>query len=119
MEKRCTNIGNMKADPIVPGPGTYRNIRVISIDAKKYTLAPKTKLMDTEAIAIKKGVPGPGSYEDNLSFKDKGKYCVSTYNNSKASNFSTGRRFLPMQKHLLGIPGPGSYDAIGDVSKSI
>ena len=69
----------MKADPIVPGPGTYRNIRVISIDAKKYTLAPKTKLMDSEAMAIKKAVPGPGSYEDNLSFKDKGKYCISTY----------------------------------------
>jgi len=108
----------LKADPIVPGPGTYKNIRVISVDAKKYTCAPKTKFMDTEAIMIRKAVPGPGTYEDNLAFKDKGKYCVSTYSNSKASNFSTGKRFIATQKHLLVNPGPGTYETIGNVSKA-
>lgn len=72
----------------MPGPGTYENIRVISVDAKKYTLAPKTKLIDTEAVLIRKAVPGPGTYEDILSMKDKGKYNLSTFTNSKASNFS-------------------------------
>ena len=69
----------MKADPVVPGPGTYKNIRVISVDARKYSLAPKTKLVDPEAISIKKAVPGPGTYEDILSMKEKGKYTISTY----------------------------------------
>jgi len=74
--------------------------------------------MDTEAIHIKKAVPGPGTYEDVLAFKDKGKYTLSTFSNSKASYFSMGKRFLPNQKHLLHNPGPGAYESIGNVSKA-
>lgn len=44
-----------------------------------------------------------------------GKYALSTYNNSKAANFNTGRRFKsPIPK--LQNPGPGTYEAVGNVS---
>jgi hypothetical protein len=40
---------------------------------------------------------------------------LSTYNNSKASNFNQGRRFSRPTESRLDAPGPGTYEAVGDV----
>jgi len=41
---------------------------------------------------------------------------LSTYNNSKAAKFNVGgRRFSRPVESRLDVPGPGTYEAIGDV----
>jgi len=53
-------------DPCVPGPGSYENIKVIAKDAKKFSLKPRLNFGDVEYKERKKGVPGPGMYDDPL-----------------------------------------------------
>lgn len=47
-------------DPCVPGPGSYENMRVISKDARKYSLGSRLAYNDIDRIEKKKAVPGPG-----------------------------------------------------------
>lgn len=66
-------------DSCVPGPGTYDSIRPIGIDKQKFSFGPRTLFNDPAHIEKKKGVPGPGQYEDKLTTHRLGKYFVSTY----------------------------------------
>lgn len=66
-------------DACVPGPGTYDFLKDIGHDRRKFTLGPRTMFNDPAHIEKKKGVPGPGFYEDKLQIDKYGKYMVSTY----------------------------------------
>jgi len=67
------------ADKSVPGPGAYENSRIIAVDAKKYTMSPKTIFQDAVSLEKRKDVPGPGQYEAPVTLAANGKYNVSTY----------------------------------------
>lgn len=54
--------GRTVPDPCVPGPGSYENIKVISKDARKFSLRSKLSYNDVDRIERKKAVPGPGTY---------------------------------------------------------
>lgn len=60
-------------------------------------------------------MPGPGTYKVQMQIDPVGKYMLSTYNNSKASKFNEGRRFSRPVESKLEVPGPGTYESIGNV----
>ena len=63
--KNVQNINNLPPDPIVPGPGTYTDTTMlIGVQARKSTIKARNFYMDPSELAIKRGVPGPGHYED-------------------------------------------------------
>ncbi len=66
-------------DSCVPGPGTYDSTKAIGDGKKKFSFGPRTLFNDPAHIERKKGVPGPGQYEDKLSTHSIGKYILSTY----------------------------------------
>ena len=82
----------------MPGPGTYENLKVICREARKFTFGPKTIFNDPSDIEKKKNVPGPGYYPNKLGFDKFGKYCISTYYNSKAPNFSPSLWFKTINR---------------------
>ena len=55
-------------------------------------------------------MPGPGTYTILPSISDKGKYSLSSYQNSCATVFSppSSIRFKDEFKHIK-VPGPGNY----------
>jgi len=67
--------------------------------------------LDVGTESKKQNIPGPGAYKE-LAMAKTGKYPVSTYNNSKASNFMTGRRFKSIDATKF-VPGPGAYEHHG------
>jgi len=69
--------------------------------------------MQVERYARKHNLPGPGTYEDNLALHKTGFYASSQMNNSKASNFNTGRRFFSDDNKK---PGPGYYNEAGNIA---
>ena len=72
-------------DACVPGPGTYDEVlKPLGKNARQFTIGPKYTYLDIEHMERKKGVPGPGYYEDKLVIDKMGKYNVSTYWSSKA-----------------------------------
>mmetsp|Transcript_13966 Transcript_13966/g.13574 ORF Transcript_13966/g.13574 Transcript_13966/m.13574 type:complete len:93 (+) Transcript_13966:347-625(+) len=81
------------ADACVPGPGQYPSISYVGLNAKKFTFGDRFLFNDITHNENKKGYPGPGQYENVLATDKIGKYRVSTYFNSRAANFSKGRRF--------------------------
>jgi hypothetical protein len=66
-------------DIAVPGPGSYQSLKPIGFNARKASLHPKLNRDDPEKIEKRKGVPGPGYYQDVLTLNKFGKYCVSNY----------------------------------------
>jgi hypothetical protein len=63
--KSVQNVNNLPPDPICPGPGTYTDTtKLIGINARKPTLKERKFYLDSSQLAIKRGVPGPGHYED-------------------------------------------------------
>ena len=59
----------------------------------------------------KKNIPGPGTYENKLEINKLGVYSISSMANSKAAAWSPSKkRFIDLNKHRLGLPGPGEYD---------
>jgi len=53
------------SDPDNPGPGTYTDDTLtLTHNSVKYSLQPRTIYMNDEQTAIKRGVPGPGTYQD-------------------------------------------------------
>jgi len=91
-DKTCYN-SKLYQDKIVPGPGTYTdNTRSVGVNGRKNSCHNKLYTNDPATESKKKGFPGPGTYKD-ISMAEDGKYHISTFNSSKASNFNTGRRF--------------------------
>ena len=63
--KTVVNIGNMPADAKNPGPGTYSDTtKNIALNARKYSLQPRTMYMNTIQAARKRNITGPGTYGD-------------------------------------------------------
>lgn len=52
----------LRADADVPGPGTYDPLEPIGKSALAFKLKHKLYFGDADQIAIKRGVPGPGSH---------------------------------------------------------
>ena len=62
------NVKNLGPDPVVPGPGTYSDTsKLIGVQSRKATIKARNFYMDATSLATKRGVPGPGHYEDQLS----------------------------------------------------
>ena len=59
-------------DPVVPGPGTYNNFLTIGTDSKKFSFYERLYNNDVQSIERKKGVPGPGTYEEKLQLDKYG-----------------------------------------------
>lgn len=56
----------LRADPLNPGPGKYETDKIwpLGCSARKTTLHARKFYLDDESTAKKRGVPGPGTYED-------------------------------------------------------
>ena len=54
----------LEADRDVPGPGTYQPLKTIGHGRKSFALKGKLEYGDPGQIALKRAVPGAGTYED-------------------------------------------------------
>lgn len=72
------NTKNLPADKQNPGPGTYTDeTKVFSVGKRRTTVHARNFYMDATDTAIKRGVPGPGAYDDVLALDGEGKYNSS------------------------------------------
>lgn len=56
---------NLPADRANPPPGTYIDkTRNLGVNARKWSIQARNHYMTAEKAAIKRGVPGPGQYEE-------------------------------------------------------
>lgn len=58
------NKARIQPDKCTPGPGTYKPLKPIGFNAKKFTFKPKLNYGDPALISLKKNEPGPGAFED-------------------------------------------------------
>lgn len=69
--ERLGNSNHIKIpDRIVPGPGTYDPLKPIGVGSKSFKLKGKIgygSVSYTGDAAVRKGIPGVGTYEDTLS----------------------------------------------------
>ena len=80
--------GNLKPDSIVPGPGTYNPQHKFGKGALAFSLKGKLKYGDPAIMDIKRDVPPPGLYGDQLATDPLGKYNQnSEFSNSKAAKW--------------------------------
>jgi hypothetical protein len=99
-----------------PGPGQYVPLKPLGRDALAFSLKGKLDYFDAGKEAIRRGIPGAGTYEDVLQLDKDGKYNSSQYYNSKSARWSKDRRMrLPKYSHYLS-PAPGIYKAVGDLA---
>lgn len=64
-------------DPVVPGPGSYDPLKPIGVESKAFKLKGKIgygSVSYSGRQAIRRGVPGAGTYEDTLSINKLGVY---------------------------------------------
>lgn len=106
-EKRYLE-GNVKADPAVPGPGTYSIRKPAGSDTAKFTIRQRTSY---DQPFRSDSNPGPGAYAPKTGISANGSYFVSKFKDSGASTFSpkSSIRFKPHNKMTLAFPGPGTY----------
>lgn len=113
-EKSCYN-SKLYSDKQVPGPGTYTDhTRSVGVNARKHSCHSKLYTLDPAKESLKKNIPGPGTYKP-MGMDPEGKYHLSTFNSSKASNFNTGRRFRSIDPTKYN-PGPGTYEPVGSTA---
>lgn len=63
--KAVQNVDNLCADKKNPGPGTYTDHTLeVGVNARKSTVHSRNFYLDSGSMAVKNGVPGPGTYED-------------------------------------------------------
>jgi hypothetical protein len=56
-------------------------------------------------------VPGPGAYGFGVEMNKTGNYPLSTYENSRAANWSPSKkRFIDETRPTRDLPGPGHYN---------
>lgn len=84
---------------ITVGPGSYDSSSALS--NIKYTIRPKTNL----TIGTNGKFPGPGSYDVLPSISKDGKYAISKFKASCASNFNppSSKRFDQLDKSKLAL----------------
>ena len=115
--KNVINVENLQSDPANPGPGTHVPLKPLGKEALAFKLKGKLDYLDAGKQAIRRGVPGPGAYNDVLQLDKDGRYNNSQYNNSKAAKWSKdGRLKLPPSTHYM-VPGPGAHKTLGNTAE--
>jgi len=100
--------GHFKADPAIPGPGTYNPMKPLGAEKAKYSMRPRTT---ANSMFAGNRNPGPGTYAPKTDTNSKGEYFISRYRNSGACTFSPKSwvRFTGPSRTLLHSPGPDAY----------
>lgn len=76
--KTVYNPSVIKADAVVPGPGTYTDeTTIIGVNARKTTLKERKFYMEDDVRARKLAIPGPGTYNDAQALSKTGEYISS------------------------------------------
>lgn len=87
--KTVINKARLPQEQSSPGPSKYDQLIPFGTESKKFKLKGKIPYNDPAMIAIKRGVPGVGTYEDQLSLDRTGTYNAnSQWNNSKAQKWA-------------------------------
>ena len=95
--------GHFKADPTIPGPGTYSFSPKFGREGRNITLSGKKNETKTNDY-----VPGPGAYNQNLS-KGNGEYLLSTCRSLESFKFNPNSPRFPKDQVAV-TPAPGSYE---------
>ena len=101
------------ANPINPGPGTYKFKENIGKEGKKYTCQTKASFIESQYLVK---VPGPGAYSVPSCINEKGRYFYSPFRDSgvrKFSPLSHGNHNKSIIETVLKCPGPTTYDTLG------
>lgn len=78
--KTVINASCLKADEANPGPGTYVDrTRNVGVNARKWSLQSRNDYHDDTRKALKKGIPGPGTYENVNQISPRGQYHTSNF----------------------------------------
>lgn len=105
-----------------PAACQYKNDKVMSSSAPKYTLRQKTTIVDKKmTLEPQNKNPGPGSYinpemEAKPSFKYISKYQNVSYGQSKSKRFYSSCTLWPNLETVT--PGPGQYQEIRSLPKT-
>lgn len=74
------NVPCLPSDPKNPGPGSYHDkTKQIGVNARKWSLQARNLYMNDERTAIKRAIPGPGTYEDITQLDKVGNYSTSNF----------------------------------------
>jgi len=82
-------------DPKNPGPSEYRTLNPLGQDAVGFKLKNKLEFGSDEFTAVKRAIPGAGTYEDILKLDKEGRYTSSQYVNSKSARWGREKRLSP------------------------
>ena len=96
--------GHFKADPSVPGPGTYNFSPKFSREGIKISIGAKWSQKK-----ITESVPGPGAYEQSWG-KTPGHYVISTAKNLETHMFSPKSSARFPKTDTDKVPGPWTYN---------
>lgn len=96
--------GAFNADPNIPGPGSYSFTPKFSNEGRKISLTGKAKDLKSKDL-----VPGPGTYNQNVS-TSPGKYVVSNIKNLEVYSFSPKTTRALTKDKKCEMPAPGAYD---------
>lgn len=64
-------------DPDNPGPGSYEDLKPLGTDSLSFKLKFKLDINDFTKVALKRAIPGVGTYEDICQLDKQGKYISS------------------------------------------
>lgn len=108
---------NLTPDIAVPGPGTYNPLHPIGTNAKKFKLKYKITYGEPDMLAIKRAIPGVGTYEHTLRQNDDGVYNMnSEWSNSKSAKWGPYHdRFKRVTTTPMITPGPGAHEQYGEL----
>lgn len=107
----------MKPDAATPGPGTYDPLEPIGKNARAFTLKGRLDYGDQALMDIKRNVPPPGLYGDQLATDRLGIYNQnSEFSNSKAARWGPYHdRFKVLKTTPQITPGPGTHCQHGEL----
>lgn len=109
--KTVINKARLPQDESSPGPCKYDQLLPFGSESKKFKLKGKIPFNDPAHMAIKRGVPGAGAYEDTLALDRTGMGNYnhnSQWNNTKAAKWSpVYDRFHYPRTTPQETPGPG------------
>ena len=94
-----TKVDFVKNSHNIPGPGSYE-YQTHTTEGKKYGMGIKSEMMKTK----KEESPGPGAYKSEV---------VDLKKQHKSYKLGKGKRFN--DKIVEGVPGPGLYEAKGQL----
>jgi hypothetical protein len=100
-----------------PGPGTYDPLEPIGKNALAFTLKGRLEYGNQAVMDIKRNVPPPGLYGDQLCTDRLGNYNQnSEFSNSKAARWGPYHdRFKVLKTTAQITPGPGTHSQHGEL----